>query len=83
MKKEKKIFLSVGLVLLGLVLMFFAFLFFVYLTNHFEVNGVKFAIDKNAIVGMTLYKTFISVQFIAELLFLEEILGKVQIIIFG
>jgi hypothetical protein len=62
MKKEKKIFLNVGLVLLGLVLMFAAFLFFVSLTNHFEVNGVKFTIDKNTIVGVTLYKTSLPVS---------------------
>ena len=62
-KKEKKIFISIGLVLLGLVLMFLAFLFMMYLTSNFEVDGVKFSIDKGTVVGMTLYKTFLPVTY--------------------
>lgn len=62
-KKEKKIFISIGLVLLGLVLMFLAFLLFMYLTSSFEVNGVKFSIDKGTVIGMTLYKTFLPVTY--------------------
>jgi hypothetical protein len=62
-KKEKKIFLTIFLVMFGLVLMFLAFLLIVYLTNSFEVNGVKFSVDKNEVVGMTLYKTSLPVMY--------------------
>jgi len=63
LKKEKKIFLTIFFVMLGLVLMFLAFLLFAYLTNTFQVNGVKFSVDKSTIVGTTLYRTFLPVTY--------------------
>ncbi|VVB83668.1 Uncharacterised protein [uncultured archaeon] len=55
LKKETKIFITLGAVMLGLVLMVAAVWYINYSFNHFEVKGVKFATEK---VGqLTLYRT--------------------------
>jgi hypothetical protein len=56
-KKEKKIFMEVIFVMLGLVLVFFAVFMIINYTKTFEYNGAMFYIDKEDLVGITLYKT--------------------------
>jgi len=59
LEKEKKIFIGVGIAMLCFILMFAAVYFIIYLTNHFEVGGVNFEIDKTDLQGQTIYKTSI------------------------
>lgn len=59
-KGEKKIFLKIMLVMGGLVLFFLSFYLVTYFQNNFEVNGVKFNVDKTDMQGQTIYKTFIT-----------------------
>jgi hypothetical protein len=57
MKKEKKIFIGIILVMVGLALVFLVTYMIMNYTKTFEYNGVKFYIDKEDLKGITLYKT--------------------------
>lgn len=65
LKKEKKIFVGIGLVLLGFILMFGAVYLIIYLTNHFQVEGVNFEMIKQG--QLTLYKTVLPVVYQGKL----------------
>jgi hypothetical protein len=56
-KKEKKIFMNVIFVMLGLVLVFLATYLLIHYTRNFEYRGIRFYIDKEDLIGITLYKT--------------------------
>jgi hypothetical protein len=58
-KKEKKIFITLIIILLGFVLIFVAFLLLNYYSTHFKVGGVQFEVDKTTLSGTTIYKTII------------------------
>lgn len=57
LKRENKILRNVIIFMLGLVLIFFVVYAAIYFTNHFEIDGVKFDVDKNTLPGITIYKT--------------------------
>jgi len=57
LKKEKKIFAGILIVMGACVLFFLAFWAITYFSNHFEIEGVKFEVDKTSVRGRTLYKT--------------------------
>lgn len=59
LRSEKKTLIAVIIIAFGLVAMFFLVYYIIYLVNHFEVNGVKFEIDKTDLQGQTIYKTSI------------------------
>jgi hypothetical protein len=61
--KENKTFRNVLILMAALILMFAATYWLVSSSNHFEYNGVKFNIDKKAMVGMTLYNTYLPVSY--------------------
>jgi hypothetical protein len=58
-KKEKKIFRNVIIVMIGFVLMFFVVYMIINSMRYFEVEGVKFEIVKER--ALTLYKTSLPV----------------------
>lgn len=60
-KKQNKIFKEIVFVMLGFIAIFGFIIFLNYKINSFEIEGVKFEIDKGAIQGVTLYKTSIPV----------------------
>jgi hypothetical protein len=62
-KKEKKIFMIVILVMVGLAALFAATYFISDSFNHMEIEGVKFTLDKATMAGKTLYKTSLPVTF--------------------
>jgi hypothetical protein len=59
LKGEKKTLIKIIVVLMGFILMFIAFYLINYYSTHFNVEGVKFEIDKTSLSGVTLYKTTI------------------------
>jgi hypothetical protein len=62
-KKEKKIFLVVVLMMVGLAAVFAAVYFISDSFNHIKLDDVKFTLDKTTMTGMTLYRTSIPVTF--------------------
>ncbi|VVB82066.1 Uncharacterised protein [uncultured archaeon] len=66
LKKEKKIFIGVGITMIGFILMFAGVFFVIYLNNHFQVDGVSFEIVKQG-GQLTLYKTFVPVMYQGKL----------------
>ncbi len=59
LKGEKKTLIAIIIIVLGLAAMFFLVYYIMYLINHFEVDGVKFEVDKTDLQGQTVYKTSI------------------------
>jgi hypothetical protein len=58
-KKEKKVFVVIIILMIGLAGLFAAFYFLSDSFNHMNIQGVKFTIDKTVMAGKTLYKTSI------------------------
>lgn len=62
-KKEKKTFRNVMIVMGVCVLFFLATYFIINWSKQFNYNGVNFVVDKTAMAGKTLYKTSIPVLY--------------------
>jgi hypothetical protein len=63
LKKEKKIFLIIILVMVGLAALFAITYFVSDSFNHFTIEGVKFTLDKTTMTGKTLYRTSLPVTY--------------------
>jgi hypothetical protein len=61
LKKEKKTFMTIILVMIGLVLIFLATYIVINYTKNFQYNGVNFYVDKEDVKGITLYRTSLPV----------------------
>ncbi len=63
LKKESKMFRNIVILMMGFVVLFLMVYGLIYLTKHFEVDGVKFNIDKTSAVGITFYNTYLPVNY--------------------
>ncbi len=61
LNKEKKIFIGILVTMMGFVLMFAVVYLIINSSKNITVNGVSFYIDKEDMVGTTLYRTSIPV----------------------
>jgi hypothetical protein len=61
LKKEKKIFLIIVLMMVGFAALFGAVYLISDSFNHLNVEEVKFTVDKTTMTGMTLYRTSLPV----------------------
>jgi hypothetical protein len=66
LKKEKKIFIWIAVIMISFILMFAGVFFAIYLNNHFQVDGVNFEIVKQG-GQLTLYKTFVPIMYQGKL----------------